>query len=84
MHNAILAAAETATQDQGFYKFFDIVFKNLATVNDFIARGMGSSMAGDKDVEKGKGFQSIFHLFHEWLTQGSSAPTKPAETPKAA
>lgn len=83
MHNAILAAAETATQDQGFYKFFDIVFKNLATVNDFIARGMGSSMA-DPEKPESKGFQSIFHLFHEWLTQGSSAPTKPAETPKAA
>lgn len=83
MHETLLAAADVATQDKGFYKFFEIIFKNVATINDFIARGMGSSMAGDKGVEDGKGFQSIFHLFHEWLTTGSSAPAAPAE-PKAA
>lgn len=83
MHETLLAAADAATQDKGFYKFFEIIFKNVATINDFIARGMGSSMSGDKDVEAGKGFKSIFHLFHEWLTTGSSAPAAPAD-PKAA
>lgn len=67
MHDAILAAAETAAQNdgKGLYKFFEIVFKNLATINDFIARGLGSSISGDTGVEEGKGFKSVFHFFHQ-------------------
>ncbi|AEQ07375.1 hypothetical protein LJU02_09430 [Corynebacterium pseudotuberculosis] len=82
MHDVILAAAETAAQNdgKGLYKFFEIVFKNLATINDFIARGLGSSISGDTGVAEGKGFKSVFHFFHQWLTTGSSAPaTAPAE-----
>ncbi|ARU46815.1 hypothetical protein [Corynebacterium silvaticum] len=76
MSNTAIVAAEAAASaatevKQGFYKFFEIVFKNLAVVNEFIARGFGSSIADEKNA---KGFSSVFRTFHTWLTTGSSAP----------
>lgn len=66
------AAEATEAVVRDWNCFFKTINDNMAVIGEFSARGFGSTIAGDKGVAEGEGYESVFRTFGEWSSNLSA------------